>query len=1524
MKKTFTKLFAALALLAFFIPSMIAVGQTRADEVYKSCEFKTTYMSKGVSGYTNVDFFMHDGTNTTTHLWDVVNANNNNKGWNYIKIGGKNGAYTGTITTSSAYSEPITKVEMTIDAITTGNVTSMTLYTSSNNSTWTSAGTFDKSTGVKTVAISSPTANLYYKIEVVCTQGTSNGLVTISKVEYYHSTGGNPVVVTPTFTPNGGSFYESQEITITCATDGATIHYTTNGDTPTSSSTTYTEPFTINATTTVKAIGIKTNYDNSDVATATFTKATVMTVAEARDYIDDLGGETSADDVYVSGIISQIDSYNSTYHSITYWISDDGTTTNHMEVYSGKGLNGADFSAQTDLIEGSEVIVKGKVKLFNSTTYEFTQSSQIVSLTLPATPYITADDINIAYDATSGEIEYVLNNPAISGSLSVSENVDWITSATLNTIESKVNLVCTANPNAAQRSGVVTITYTYGSNNATVTKDVTVTQAGNPNIFDNIEDITAVNTSYSVKGTVVAINSRGFVMGDGTGYVYYYKNAAPTQAVSDMVTMSGTTGTYGHIIQFTNSATVAEASSSNYNGTPAATVITTVPDYSTGYHLSTYFEFEGELTKSNSNYFITLGESQIQISYPTSDQGTALTALNGKTVRVKGYFTGINSSSKFTVMLESVEEVVVPVINADDITLDHDATSGEIEYEIENTPTGTSLTAATTTADWISNINITSEKVTFTCTANDGDEDRTATFTLAYTGATSVTVTVTQGHYTVDYATLPFVWAGGVKADLIALNGVTSNGLGGDYAESHGVYRVKFDNTGDYIQVKTNEQPGIVTIGVKMIGGNTTSHIYVKGSADGETFDDGESLEISGSANDVVNLTSTRSFDATVRYVQLYFDKGANVGVGPITIAQVTNDPFITVADATVNNVPAAGDNGTLAITYGYLDISDMSDFGVQFYDAEGEEESEPDWVEVLVAEEQTGEYVVSYVVEANSGAARTAYCKVFALGDSDYVYSNLITISQVEYVDTEDYELYSGALVEGDYVIYYNGYAMKNEVISNRLSYKTVTPNSNVIAADASIVWHIAPSATEGYWTIYSADAEAYAASTGANNKAQMLAELDNDNNDMALWSVTVAESKDNTYEFVNKNNYEADPQVNHLLRNNGTYGFACYASTTGGTLSLYKKVESFTLPIAQYTSGQNDGWYLIASPVAYTLAGQDMVSGTDYDLYRFNQTATNAEWENYKAHSATDFTTLEVGRGYLYANANDITLSFTGVPSSNGVVELTYEAGHTFTGWNLVGNPLGTAATVEGDYYRMNDTHTGIMTTKGTGSVAVMEGIFVQATEAGQSVTFTAASKGVRANNTESVTLNVMRNDNVIDRAIVRFNNDRKLGKITLFDDDTKIYIPQNDGDYAIVSSNGQGTMPVNFKAKEMGMYTISVETEGIDLSYLHLIDRLTGEDVNLLIDSKYSFIASNSDIENRFILSFNENGINANGNETFAFQNGNEIIVNGEGELQVFDVMGRMVSNVIVNGVEAIALPQGVYIFRLNENIQKIVVR
>ena len=145
------------------------------------------------------------------------------------------------------------------------------------------------------------------------------------------------------------------------------------------------------------------------------------------------------------------------------------------------------------------------------------------------------------------------------------------------------------------------------------------------------------------------------------------------------------------------------------------------------------------------------------------------------------------------------------------------------------------------------------------------------------------------------------------------------------------------------------------------------------------------------------------------------------------------------------------------------------------------------------------------------------------------------------------EYALYSGTITEGDYVIVYDGNAMNNTVSSSRLGNTTVTITDDKISnPDATIVWHIAPSGD--YWTIFSANANKYAASTGAKNKAQLLG---SGTDEKSLWTV----SGSGIYEFVNKANAAAN--VNKNLRQNGTYGFACYATSTGGALSLYKKVE-------------------------------------------------------------------------------------------------------------------------------------------------------------------------------------------------------------------------------------------------------------------------------------------------------------------------------------------------------------------------------
>ena len=78
-------------------------------------------------------------------------------------------------------------------------------------------------------------------------------------------------VATPTFTPGAGNYTTPQSVTINCATEGAAIHYTTDGTNPTATSLVYSAPINVSTTTTIKAIGTKTGYSNSSIATAVYT-----------------------------------------------------------------------------------------------------------------------------------------------------------------------------------------------------------------------------------------------------------------------------------------------------------------------------------------------------------------------------------------------------------------------------------------------------------------------------------------------------------------------------------------------------------------------------------------------------------------------------------------------------------------------------------------------------------------------------------------------------------------------------------------------------------------------------------------------------------------------------------------------------------------------------------------------------------------------------------------------------------------------------------------------------------------------------------------------------------------------------------------------------------------------------------------------------------------------------------------------------------------------------------------------------
>ena len=171
------------------------------------------------------------------------------------------------------------------------------------------------------------------------------------------------------------------------------------------------------------------------------------------------------------------------------------------------------------------------------------------------------------------------------------------------------------------------------------------------------------------------------------------------------------------------------------------------------------------------------------------------------------------------------------------------------------------------------------------------------------------------------------------------------------------------------------------------------------------------------------------------------------------------------------------------------------------------------------------------------------------------------------------------------------------------------------------------------------------------------------------------------------------------------------------------------------------------------------------------------------------------------------------------------------------------------------------------------------------------------------------------------------------------TQVSIPLEGKDYAVVSAGDQNEMPVSFKAEKNGTYTLSFNTENVEFGYLHLIDNLTGNDVDLLAGAStlrgtsgsatYTFKARTTDYANRFKLVFATGNAN---DDSFAFMSDGNLIVNNEGNatLQVIDVNGRILRSESINGSARVNMNTvpGVYMIRLingdNVKTQKMVVR
>ena len=379
--------------------------------------------------------------------------------------------------------------------------------------------------------------------------------------------------------------------------------------------------------------------------------------------------------------------------------------------------------------------------------------------------------------------------------------------------------------------------------------------------------------------------------------------------------------------------------------------------------------------------------------------------------------------------------------------------------------------------------------------------------------------------------------------------------------------------------------------------------------------------------------------------------------------------------------------------------------------------------------------------------------------------------------------------------------------------------------------------------------------------------------------------------------------------------------------------------------------GWNIVSLPIDNAILVDDYVYNTniittkkapyDFDLLQYDE--PKHYWDSYTDDGVIKFgNTLQKGRGYLYRNKNDMSLEFYGTMNVGDVdYSVTCTSGIPLSGFNLIGNPyteeisilnttlLGTGDTPLADdkqlagFYKLNNgsAWTAQIVDPAV-KFALAEGFLVQVPQEAKKVRFSKTARIPSSKEERKMVMFTVSNSKYDDKAYVVLNDCLGLKKISHLNEDIPmLYINQDGEDYAIASL-GEDTKEfnLNFEAKTTGSYTLNVKTEG-NISCLHLIDRLSHEDIDLLLEKEYIFVGSPADNEGRFIVRI---GFNNEGDD-FAYQSGSDIVVDGNGELQVFDVTGRMVKNTMINGVETVNVTsRGVYILRLNDKVQKIVVR
>jgi len=658
----------------------------------------------------------------------------------------------------------------------------------------------------------------------------------------------------------------------------------------------------------------------------------------------------------------------------------------------------------------------------------------------------------------------------------------------------------------------LTLTPTDTENYSAVSKQLTVTVV-DPNAEEEVWELTDLaDLTENDVFVIVGNNGANYAMSNDKG-----TTAAPT-AVSVTVSDNKLTGTIAENIKWNISGNATDGYTFYPNGSTTTWLYCTSDN--NGVRVGTTNSNDYDKFKINSNYIYNIGRARYLGIYSSSDWRC---------------YTSINSNisgQTFAFYKKVTGDVLTPSIVANDVELAYDETSGEIAFTINNPVETPSVTGAFTSANWISDVSfsLADGKVTFTTTENTGAA-RTATIELRYDVATKV-VNVTQAAAPAVISTIPDLFAAAtttaaevqVTFDNWVVSGVSTNGKNVFVTDGTNGF-VIFDNVGGLSSTYTvgdvlsgtavtcnlvlyngfAEITGLNATDLTITAGGTVSPAEIA-MANLAGINTGalvsyENLTCSVSSNKYYLSDGTTQLQVyntlyafgsledgkTYNITGIYQQYNSTKEILPRSVDDieevVSTEPSISVSTNSVE-ATAAETDGTITVTYNNI-TNVLAE--VQFYEADGTTSATYDWLDADINSSDATK--LDYAISANTGSARTAYMKVYAIGNEGEATSELITITQAAYVAPVEgyYKKVTSTddITDGQYLIVYeessvafDGGLTTLDAVGNTI--EVVIENEEISATTATRAAEFTIDVTAG--TLQSASGKYIGVSTNSN----------------------------------------------------------------------------------------------------------------------------------------------------------------------------------------------------------------------------------------------------------------------------------------------------------------------------------------------------------------------------------------------------------------------------------------------------------